>query len=137
MVQCDNTKCRTAVRSFKFKFFSKITCKHSQTGEPVQSRKQLFGFKEPGTKAQQSSKRVFVLDVPTSLESQPIPGSWLGDLFKIEFELMVCVKHDAWNATGQGDSVLIPIKVLASPQLVQSEENFRVPQNYRPRVMIP
>lgn len=142
MLACDNLKCRYDVKSFKFKCFRLITVRDSGTGLALIKEAKMFSFKEPGVSANKSTKREFVFDVPLSLkddgetETQPLPGSWLGQIFQIDYVLKVFVKHGAWNSVGQGDFVSLPFKILGSPQLIQSDENFRVPVDWRPTVGI-
>lgn len=54
-------------------------------------------------------------------------GSWIGSVFKIEYFLKVFVKFNAWNSRGEGDLTILPIKILTTPKLIVSEENYRVP----------
>jgi hypothetical protein len=66
---------------------------------------QLFAFKEPGVLAHKTSKREFVFDVPLTTNSDgdigtPLPGSWLGQIFQIDYVFKVFVKHQAWNSIG-------------------------------------
>jgi hypothetical protein len=46
--------------------------------------------------------------------------------------MKVFVKHDAWNAFGEGDMVQMPIKIFNIPKLIQSPEPWRVPENWNP-----
>lgn len=61
-----------------------------------------------------------------------LSGSWLGSLFKIQYQLRVFVKHDQLLKFGAGDYVTFPIRILSEPFVETSQEPFRVPENWNP-----
>ena len=63
-VKCDNSKCKTAIRNFKFKLFRQVTSKDAHTGQPKVSEERIFAKKEPGVEGNKSTKREFVFDIP-------------------------------------------------------------------------
>lgn len=136
ILSCDNTKCKVDVKNFKFKFIRTVVSRDASTGHNSIKETQIFAFKEPGCLAHKTAKREFVFDVPLSCQDDEemalLPGSWLGQIFSVEYVMKVFVKHSAWNSVGQGSCIELPIKVLASPQLIQADENFRVPTDWRP-----
>jgi len=98
--------------------------------------------------AGKTSKREFVFDIPltikddkideqknsstqkgrvlhddedlTSKGALPLPGSWLGSVFQINYMFKVFVKHGAWNSVGEGDCVSLPLRIINAPRLIQS-----------------
>lgn len=43
-------------------------------------------------------------------------GSMAGDLFSISYTLRVFIKHDSYNAFGEGNCITLPIKIIQPPQ---------------------
>ena len=54
----------------------------------------------------------------TSKGALPLPGSWLGKTFQINYIFKVFVKHDAWNSLGEGTSVELPLRIINQPRLI-------------------
>ena len=48
-------------------------------------------------------------DSPAMLES--FTTSVKGNLFEVEYTLRAYVKHEAWNDFGEGNCVMLPIKI--------------------------
>jgi hypothetical protein len=63
-VKCDNSKCKTAIRNFKFKLFRQLTSKDAHTGQPKITEERIFAKKEPGVEGNKSTKREFVFEIP-------------------------------------------------------------------------
>jgi len=63
-VKCDNSKCKTAIRNFKFKLFRQLTSKDAQTGSFKVLEEKIFAKKEPGIEGNKTTKREFVFDIP-------------------------------------------------------------------------
>ena len=63
-IKCDNSKCKTAIRNFKFKLFRQILSKDSHTGNQKVTEEKIFAKKEPGVEGNKSTKRDFVFDIP-------------------------------------------------------------------------
>lgn len=98
------------VKNFKFKCFRQIIQRDAQSGERVINLTKLFAFKEPGCAAHKNTIREFVFDIPLSCKQDgdavpPLPCSWHGEIFSVDYYIQVYVKHLAWNSLGQGDSV--------------------------------
>lgn len=160
LLESDNSKCKTSIKNFKFKCFRIITQKDAITGEKKTSEQKVFAYKEAGVAAGKNTKREFVFDIPltikedkveepknsstqkgrvlhddedlTSKGALPLPGSWLGQVFQINYVFKVYVKHDAWNSIGEGNCVELPLRIINQPRLIQSQEHYRVPANWSP-----
>lgn len=106
----------------------------------------MFAHKETGLAAGKTTKREFVFDIPltikddkfdepknasnqkgrvlhddedlTSKGALPLPGSWLGSVFQISYVFKVYVKHDAWNSIGEGNCVILPLRIINAPRLI-------------------
>ena len=63
-VKCDNSKCKTAIRNFKFKLFRQLTSQDAHTGHPKVTEERIFAKKEPGVEGNKSTKREFVFEIP-------------------------------------------------------------------------
>lgn len=61
-------------------------------------------------------------------------GSWLGELFQVEYTLRVFVKYENWRKRGEGERITLPLRIINTPRLGPSDEPFRVPQNWSPVV---
>lgn len=59
-------------------------------------------------------------------------GSWMGEVFAIGFVFNVYVKFKAWNSTGMGDRITLPIRVFNNPKLDHADEPYRVPEVWTP-----
>lgn len=59
-------------------------------------------------------------------------GSWLGQVFTVEYALRVFVKYDNWMKHGEGEYITLPIKIINTPELGPTQEPFRVPENWNP-----
>lgn len=59
-------------------------------------------------------------------------GNWLGEVFAIGYTLGVYVKFDGMLEHGQGDKLNIPIRIFNEPRLVQSDEQWRIPEDWNP-----
>jgi hypothetical protein len=75
------------------------------------------------------------LFIKESIEEKMI-GSWLGQVFCIDYVLKVFVEYDTWNKFGsEGEVCSIPIIILQRPFPGQeSIEPFRVPIEWNPIV---
>ena len=71
--------------------------------------------------------------VDDEVPMQNLSGSWIGALFQIEYKLRVFVKHEAFLELGKGKCISFPIRVYNTPVLVQSQEPYRVPDNWNPQ----
>lgn len=84
--------------------------------------------KFPGCKEKETVERNYSIEIPLiDTDSAPKPGispleeewpilktisnSIQGKLFQIEYSLKCFVKHDSWDAFGEGNCVEIPIKI--------------------------
>lgn len=80
-----------------------------------------------GCKASEKVERYLELKIPTdqTLDYMPeemslsdtsvakgLTGSHHGRVVKVNYTLKVFVKHEGWNSWGEGNSVLIPVKIL-------------------------
>ena len=59
-------------------------------------------------------------------------GNWLGEVFAIGYHLGFYVKFKGWTEKGQGHKTMIPIRIFNEPKLVQSDEPWRVPDDWNP-----
>lgn len=128
-VDCDNNKSSYAVKHFKFMFFRLFQHKDSKTGAQSQEETKLFVYKEMKVKPKERLVRELVLDVPLEFRDEALTGSWLGDVFAIEYVLRVKVKFEQWKGNYEAE---FPIKFMSSPQLVKSDEAYRVPEVWNP-----
>jgi len=58
--------------------------------------------------------------------------SWMGQIFQVQYILKVFLKRDGFFERGQGTSVNLPLKIMATPRMEQSTEPWRVPENWNP-----
>ena len=58
--------------------------------------------------------------------------SWMGQVFQVQYVLKIYLKHDGFFERGQGNSVNMPLKILATPDNEPSSEPWRVPDNWSP-----
>lgn len=49
-IKCDNSKCRTAIRSFKFKLYRQLTSMDAHSGHSKVTEEKIFAKKEEGLK---------------------------------------------------------------------------------------
>ena len=68
LLECDNSKCKVAVKNFKFKCFRIITQKDPLSGDIKTSEQKVFAFKEAGIAANKSTRREFVFDIPLTIK---------------------------------------------------------------------
>lgn len=61
-----------------------------------------------------------------------LTGSWLGQVFSVEYVLRVFVKYDNWMKHGEGEYISMPIKIINTPCLGPTQEPFRVPAEWNP-----
>ena len=68
-MKCDNQKCKTAIRNFKFKLYRQLVSKDSHTGNQRVTEEKIFAKKEPGLEGNKSTKREFVFEIPKEFQS--------------------------------------------------------------------
>lgn len=121
-IQCDNTKCDKAVKSFKFKLFRKYQCINFRERQVSHQADILFNNKEPGLNAKEKCDKVFEVKLPMNdfanyhegMMLMDRPGaSFCGNFHYIDFSLNVFVKHDVFF--GEGASVSFPVRIHQSP----------------------
>lgn len=62
-------------------------------------------------------------------------GSVTGDLFEVKYVLRVFVKHDSYNAFGEGNYIELPIKVIQPPQNTLTMDVIKnIPEGWNPFV---
>ena len=66
-------------------------------------------------------------DKDSGLPKEPVQSSWLGSVFTINYILKVFVKVDNWSEFGEGEFVVMPVKIIARPKLEVANEPYRVP----------
>jgi len=65
-------------------------------------------------------------------------GSMAGDLFNVSYTLRVFIKHDSWNAFGEGNCISLPIKIIQPPQQTLSKDVLAAaPEGWNPFVAQP
>lgn len=132
---CDNSKCKKAVQSFKFKLKRKITIEGVSKDlgidmtQNTTTNTYLTSYKFTGCKGKETVERDFEIDIPavdTDVAKKPgitlleeeipllttISSSFSGRLFKVEYSLKFFVKHDSWDEFGEGTCVEMPVKIV-------------------------
>ena len=61
-----------------------------------------------------------------------LPGSWLGEVYQVQYVLKIYVKHEGMFQFGAGSCVTMPIKLLNAPAIAIAEEPYRVPEGWNP-----
>ena len=61
-----------------------------------------------------------------------LTGSWLGEVFQVQYLLKVYIKHEGLFEFGAGRSVTLPLKILNTPTVSETKEPYRVPDNWNP-----
>jgi len=46
-----------------------------------------------------------------------LTGSWLGQVFSVEYVLRVFVKYENWMKHGEGEHISLPVKIINTPTL--------------------
>ena len=79
-------------------------------------------------------ERYLELEIPTSEEVDYLPKiispqelllvksypcSYEGNIISIAYTLKVFVKHEGWNSFGEGNCVLIPVRIMQAPHKVE------------------
>jgi hypothetical protein len=103
------------IKNFKFKLHRQLISKCPLNGKNTVEDKIIFQKKEAGVGAGKSSKREFIFEIPkeftpkyanqTKLQkylqlgpkTEPVVGSWLGQVFCIDYVMVIFVKHDKWD----------------------------------------
>lgn len=75
--------------------------------------------------------RDIILDLPLEHLGEPLTSSWLGSVFKIEFELKVVCKFDQYKGKDKFEATF-PLKIMQSPNITPSDEPYRVPDEWNP-----
>jgi len=139
---CDNTKCGTAVKSFKLKFKRKVFMigeRLDSNGVRVQTlnkqSKYLYQHKDVdhGCAAKTKVERLMSFDIPmvdfdfpesqAQLNCTPHDVSMMqqtqasvnGQLLTIQYSVKVFVRHDSKQQFGEGECVTLPIRVIERP----------------------
>lgn len=61
-----------------------------------------------------------------------------GDLFSISYLLRVFIKHDSYNAFGEGNCISLPIKIMQPPQNTLTMDVLKeIPEGWNPYVAQP
>ena len=140
-VVCDNSKCSTAVKSFKLKFKRKVFMlgeRITVQGDRIQllnkQSKYLYAHKDTdhGCGAKKKVERELTMDIPqidpdfakmnnqnlkeheTKMMEQ-MQASCNGAIFSVQYSLKVFVRHDSKQQFGEGACVTFPIKILERP----------------------
>ena len=143
---CDNSKCSTAVKSFKLKFKRKVFMigeRLDSNGVRVQTlnkqSKYLYQHKDVdhGCGAKTKVERLMSFDIPVmdfdfpeaqaQLNCTPhdidmmrqMQASANGQLFTIQYSVKVFVRHDSKQQFGEGECVTLPIRILERPVRVE------------------
>ena len=141
---CDNSECRKAVKSFKFKVHQRYQVLNKKMNRTTQHQSYISVVKEPGCPAKTREEREFEVELPDNICSDFAPdqqksrpgASYKGKLFQIEYSLLVFVKHDCWNELGEGNCISLPIKIHQSPNVgpftrVPSDKTI-LPEDWNP-----
>ena len=59
--------------------------------------------------------------------------SFNGKLVKVSYYLSVCVKHEAWNAWGDGEELHLPVTIMQPPLQIVAPQPV-VPEGWAPQV---
>ena len=75
-IDCDNTKCKTSVKSYKFKLFRQLRCREGVSGHFDSFEECIHSVKEPGCKGNTREKKTYNFELPllepdVSAEAQP------------------------------------------------------------------
>jgi hypothetical protein len=58
-----------------------------------------------------------------------------GGLFTVTYTLRVFVKHDSWNEFGEGNCIILPLKIMQHPVEVMSTDILKsAPSGWNPKV---
>ncbi len=136
-IENDNSKNKFAIKNFKFKLFRIITTKDPLTGELKTVTDKLFAFKEPGVEAHGKTKRDFEFKIPMTYPDSkkkdvPLQSSWMGDVFAVGYIFNVYVKVQSMTDFGEGDKTSLPVRIFATPELIQSQEPYCIPTEWNP-----
>ena len=58
--------------------------------------------------------------------------SWMGQVFQVQYIFKVYLKHDGFFERGAGQSVNLPLRVMATKRMDPSQAPWRIPQNWNP-----
>ena len=141
----DNSKCKKPIKVLKAKLMRKVECLGS--GRVVWSREQeLSGKKFPGCSAKVNETKIISFDIPEFEEVGDIAGilqpgcdklilansSETGH-FRIEYSVLVYIKHDGLTERGKGNFKKFDIEIKSAPQALpevvrQKESNWMTAQ---------
>ena len=63
-IDCDNSKCKTGVKSYKFKLFRQLRCRESHSGHFDTWEHHVHSVKEPGCKGNTRETKTFNFELP-------------------------------------------------------------------------
>ena len=61
-----------------------------------------------------------------------LPGSWLGEVYQVQYMLKIYVKYEGMFQFGAGSCVTMLIKLLNTPAVLTADEPYRVPAVWNP-----
>ena len=137
-LDCDNSKCSSAVKSFKIKLKRKIFARGSRTStsdesdiELLKTSKYLYQYKDtrvycgPKQKVKQTlSFTIPKLDPDFTNDTfkcqnedqmslmKAMTGSFNGELFQVQYSIKIFVKHAGLITLGEGACVTLPIRIF-------------------------
>lgn len=131
-VETDNSACKKAIESFIFIFQQWYKGHESCGGESTAfySNKvhELDTIVVPRF---DTNTRTHYITVPTNL-----PISYNGKLITTKYYIRVWVKYDAWNESGPGRDILVPVEIYCktAPPPVIEQEIVTAPAGWAPEV---
>mmetsp|Transcript_6961 Transcript_6961/g.8381 ORF Transcript_6961/g.8381 Transcript_6961/m.8381 type:complete len:83 (+) Transcript_6961:965-1213(+) len=60
--------------------------------------------------------------------------SFYGRLITVEYKLVACVKHNAWNSWGDGETIDLPVMIMQAPLQIAAPQPMQAPANWKPTV---
>jgi len=141
-VVCDNSGCSKAVKSFKFKVHRAYKAFSHKKEHYSHAENYLSAIKEAGCGAKSKVDKVFKISIPNHdpvreqyFETHPdemqslkdFSCSMQGGLFSVTYNLRVFVKHDSWNEFGEGNCLMLPIKIWQNPVNILSSDVLKEP----------
>ena len=147
-VECDNSKCSKAVKSFKFKVHRAYKSFSNRKEHLTNAENYLTAVKESGCNAKSKIKKEFLVKLPKvdpvreqffktlpdELDTlNAFTCSMQGGLFSVNYTLRVFVKHDSWNEFGEGNVIILPIKIMQHPiDVLSSDVLKQAPDHWSP-----